>query len=96
MQDRLKLAMDDVGRLWDLWTAAEAARRTLPPIALGGAPAIDWLDRINREIDQVCHDSDGLMHPVVTDAAVRDALLRIGGLALVGIAEIDRQGGRDG
>lgn len=71
--------------------AATTVHRDRPPAALGDPTPVEWLDTINREIDRTCQDSDGLFHPVVTDAAVRDCLARIAGHALLGIAALDRQ-----
>lgn len=74
-----------------LLAAASADTLTARPFAeLAATPPVEWLDSITREIDRACANGDGLFAPVVTDGMVRQALVRVGALALIGLCAMDR------
>lgn len=65
------------------------------PPAFAEASPVAWLDAIDREIEQASLASDGFRRLGAVDHAVREALIRIGALALRGLAALDDAGGAE-
>ena len=72
--------------------AAVAPEGQITAAQRAAVPPVTWLDRIETMIDATVQAGDTQPH-VVTDNQVRDALIRIGAIATLGIAAIERAQG---